>query len=115
MLPFPFTHLFLMPYTHLGSWRAIDFGLARKHLDEQGHAYPARADAAFRGSRTYASVHAHRETDLGRRDDLWSWYYMLVWLLQCCDTCLVVLHADMVCTTSQHCTIVWLLHCGQSL
>lgn len=61
-----------------GVWRAIDFGLARKHMDEEGVPFPARPDAAFRGSRAYASVHAHQDTDLGRRDDLWSWLYMLV-------------------------------------
>lgn len=67
-----------------GVWRAIDFGLARKHMDDDGVPFPARPDAAFRGSRAYASVHAHQDTDLGRRDDLWSWFYMLVrWLAAC--------------------------------
>ena len=43
--------------------------------------YPQREEAQFRGSTTYASVNAHRELDLGRRDDLWSWLYCIVELL----------------------------------
>ncbi|EFJ45567.1 hypothetical protein VOLCADRAFT_118310 [Volvox carteri f. nagariensis] len=34
------------------------------------------------GSTTYASVHAHAEQDLGRRDDLWSWLYCTIELLE---------------------------------
>ncbi len=47
-----------------------------------GALLPARPEAAFRGSTTYASVHAHAGADLGRRDDLWSWLYCLVELAQ---------------------------------
>jgi hypothetical protein len=64
-----------------GTWKIIDFGLARRFKDESGSVLPQRADAAFRGSTTYASIHAHQELDLGRRDDLWSWLYCLVELL----------------------------------
>ncbi len=61
-----------------GSWVIIDFGLARKFVDESGVHAPQREQAAFRGSTTYASVHSHEEQDLSRRDDLWSWLYMVV-------------------------------------
>lgn len=64
-----------------GSWLLIDFGLARRFTDDAGQHAPPRPDAAFRGSTTYASVHAHRAEDLSRRDDLWSWLYMLTELL----------------------------------
>jgi hypothetical protein len=65
-----------------GTWALIDLGLARRYVDESGaHAAP-RGDASFRGSTTYASVHAHRQQDLSRRDDLWSWFYLLV---ECVD------------------------------
>lgn len=67
---------------HAGTWKIIDFGLARRYTSEEtGAVLPQRPDAAFRGSTTYASVHAHAEQDLGRRDDLWSWLYCLVELL----------------------------------
>jgi tau tubulin kinase len=60
----------------------IDFGLARKYVNEDGSHMAARSDASFRGSTAYASVHAHRNEDLSRRDDLWSWFYMLLELVE---------------------------------
>lgn len=67
-----------------GKWVLIDFGLARKYVGEDGSHMPPRSDASFRGSTTYASVHAHRNEDLSRRDDLWSWFYMLTELVEGC-------------------------------
>jgi tau tubulin kinase len=66
----------------LGEWVLIDFGLARKFVDDAGRALAEREDASFRGTTTYASVHAHDDKDLSRRDDLWGWFYMLVELLE---------------------------------
>mmetsp|Transcript_28568 Transcript_28568/g.80539 ORF Transcript_28568/g.80539 Transcript_28568/m.80539 type:complete len:640 (+) Transcript_28568:506-2425(+) len=60
------------------NFRMIDFGLSRRFVDDDGQPLPERHDTAFRGSTTYASVHAHHEQDLSRRDDLWSWFYILV-------------------------------------
>ncbi|NWV00427.1 TTBK2 kinase, partial [Upupa epops] len=37
-----------------------------------------RAVAGFRGTVRYASVNAHRNREMGRHDDLWSLFYMLV-------------------------------------
>lgn len=37
-----------------------------------------RANAQFRGSSKYASIHTHRNLDQGRRDDIWSLFYVLV-------------------------------------
>lgn len=65
-----------------GTWVTIDFGLARRYVDENGIVMPERQDASFRGSTTYASVFAHDDKDLGRRDDLWSWFYILVEMLE---------------------------------
>jgi hypothetical protein len=69
-------------YAPSGSWLLIDFGLARRYTDEAGSHLPQRSDASFRGSTAYASVHAHKDEDLSRRDDLWSWLYMLTELLE---------------------------------
>jgi tau tubulin kinase len=65
-----------------GTWIIIDFGLARRYVDENGNVIPERENASFRGSTTYASVFAHDDKDLGRRDDLWSWFYILVEMLE---------------------------------
>ncbi|KAG2452875.1 hypothetical protein HYH02_002219 [Chlamydomonas schloesseri] len=65
-----------------GTWKVIDFGLARRYLDDLGEVLPERTDTSFRGSTTYASVNAHAEADLGRRDDLWSWLYCTIELLE---------------------------------
>ncbi len=39
---------------------------------------PPRSSAGFRGTVRYASINAHKYRELGRHDDLWSMYYMLV-------------------------------------
>ncbi|PNW87231.1 hypothetical protein CHLRE_02g114200v5 [Chlamydomonas reinhardtii] len=65
-----------------GTWKVIDFGLARRYLDDVGEVLPERTDTSFKGSTTYASVNAHAEADLGRRDDLWSWLYCTIELLE---------------------------------
>ena len=64
-----------------GSWVLIDFGLARKYVEE-GQVLPERPDASFRGSTTYASVPNLEQRDQGRRDDLWSWFYILAELVE---------------------------------
>ncbi|GMT33168.1 hypothetical protein PFISCL1PPCAC_24465, partial [Pristionchus fissidentatus] len=61
----------------------IDFGMAR------AYAYPpskngkwiarkARARLEFRGTWRYASPSMHEEKEQGRKDDLWSWLYMMM-------------------------------------
>uniref|UniRef100_A0A3B3ZWS5 Protein kinase domain-containing protein n=1 Tax=Periophthalmus magnuspinnatus TaxID=409849 RepID=A0A3B3ZWS5_9GOBI len=39
---------------------------------------PPRPVAGFRGTVRYASVNAHKNKEMGRHDDLWSLFYMLV-------------------------------------
>ncbi|CAF0792230.1 unnamed protein product [Adineta ricciae] len=56
----------------------LDFGLARKYTDYGQHVRPARTEAGFRGTIRYASINAHNSRDLGRHDDLWSCFYMLI-------------------------------------
>lgn len=55
-----------------------DFGLSKLHFDDKGNVIPARPSAEFRGTVTYASLNAHKKIDLGRRDDLWSFYFMML-------------------------------------
>ncbi|CAF1264671.1 unnamed protein product [Rotaria magnacalcarata] len=56
----------------------IDFGLARKYIDYDQNLRPARVEAGFRGTIRYASINAHNNRELGRHDDLWSFFYMLI-------------------------------------
>lgn len=55
----------------------IDFGLAKKHL-QNGAPINKRKQAEFRGTVTYASLNAHLKKDLSRRDDLWSFYFVIM-------------------------------------
>lgn len=37
----------------------VDFGLAKKHLDDSGTPVPQRSKAEFRGTVSFASLNAH--------------------------------------------------------
>jgi len=37
----------------------VDFGLAKKHLDDNGVPVPQRKKADFRGTQSFASLNAH--------------------------------------------------------
>ncbi|WAR18408.1 LOW QUALITY PROTEIN: ASATR-like protein [Mya arenaria] len=56
----------------------LDYGLARQYTTPTGEVRPPRAAAGFRGTVRYASVNAHKNKEMGRHDDLWSLFYMLV-------------------------------------
>ncbi|XP_052131767.1 tau-tubulin kinase homolog Asator, partial [Frankliniella occidentalis] len=56
----------------------LDFGLARQYTTTTGEVRAPRAAAGFRGTVRYASINAHKNKEMGRHDDLWSLFYMLV-------------------------------------
>ncbi|XP_067939111.1 uncharacterized protein [Watersipora subatra] len=56
----------------------LDFGLARQYTNSEGNVRTPRTAAGFRGTVRYASITAHRNQEMGRHDDLWSLFYMLV-------------------------------------
>ncbi|XP_076223927.1 tau-tubulin kinase asator isoform X3 [Nomia melanderi] len=56
----------------------LDFGLSRQFTTATGEVRPPRGAAGFRGTVRYASVNAHKNKEMGRHDDLWSLFYMLV-------------------------------------
>ncbi|KAI6240676.1 Tau-tubulin kinase 1 [Aphelenchoides fujianensis] len=60
----------------------LDFGLARLYLNARGEIRSPRLAAGFRGTVRYAAVSAHKNKEMGRQDDLWSLFYMLVEFLQ---------------------------------
>merc|ERR1711981_129456 len=43
-----------------------------------GEVRPPRGAAGFRGTVRYASINAHKNKEMGRHDDLWSLFYMMV-------------------------------------
>ncbi|PAV79443.1 hypothetical protein WR25_10637 [Diploscapter pachys] len=55
-----------------------DFGLARRYVDKHGNHQATRCEVGWRGTTRYGSLNAHLRQDLSRRDDIESWYYMLV-------------------------------------
>ncbi|XP_076057065.1 tau-tubulin kinase asator isoform X2 [Oratosquilla oratoria] len=56
----------------------LDFGLARQYTNANGEVRTPRAAAGFRGTVRYASINAHKNKEMGRHDDLWSLFYMIV-------------------------------------
>lgn len=56
----------------------LDYGLARQYTTVTGEVRQPRPVAGFRGTVRYASLNAHLSHDLGRHDDLWSVFYLLV-------------------------------------
>ena len=60
----------------------LDYGLARQYVTTSGEVRQPRAVAGFRGTVRYASVNAHDNREMGRHDDLWSLFYMLIEFLQ---------------------------------
>uniref|UniRef100_A0A914ICB0 Protein kinase domain-containing protein n=1 Tax=Globodera rostochiensis TaxID=31243 RepID=A0A914ICB0_GLORO len=56
----------------------IDFGMARKYQKEDGAHRRPREMTKFRGSAKYASISAHLRREYSRKDDIESWFYVLV-------------------------------------
>ncbi|EAY14673.1 CK1 family protein kinase [Trichomonas vaginalis G3] len=57
----------------------IDYGISRRYLDaETGRPIPPRPFVGFVGTMKYASINAHEGRELGRRDDLYSWFVSLL-------------------------------------
>ena len=70
-LPPDDTHVFL-----------LDFGLSRIYRTADGQVRAPREVAGFRGTCRYASINTHQAMEMGRRDDMWSFYYMVVEFLR---------------------------------
>lgn len=57
----------------------VDFGLAKRHIDLVTKLpMPRRRKADFRGTVSFASLNAHNNIDLARRDDIWSFYFTML-------------------------------------
>eukprot|EP00002_Diphylleia_rotans_P038516 TRINITY_DN8787_c0_g1_i2.p1 TRINITY_DN8787_c0_g1~~TRINITY_DN8787_c0_g1_i2.p1 ORF type:complete len:435 (-),score=92.40 TRINITY_DN8787_c0_g1_i2:122-1426(-) len=66
----------LGPFKH--KCYVLDFGLSRRFLLPDGNIRPPREQAGFRGTSRYASLNSHDSQELSRRDDLWSFFYMMM-------------------------------------
>ncbi|EGT35406.1 hypothetical protein CAEBREN_30608 [Caenorhabditis brenneri] len=59
----------------------FDYGMARKYVRrDNGNTYMRRGreQVQFRGTVRYCSLNMHRRRELGRVDDVWSWFFMLM-------------------------------------
>lgn len=72
---------FVMGSKHNGTHKTvilIDYGLSRRHFRPEGGVRPKRKTARWVGSRRYMSINTHQRKDQGRRDDLWSFLYVII-------------------------------------
>ncbi|KRX49344.1 Tau-tubulin kinase 2 [Trichinella murrelli] len=56
----------------------LDFGMCRKYVKDDGTLRRPRERCAFRGTLYFASVDALRGEEQCRKDDVWSWFFMMV-------------------------------------
>ena len=57
----------------------IDFGLSKRHIDPNtGKPHISENKIGFVGTLKYSSINSHNKIDLGRNDDLISWFYSLI-------------------------------------
>jgi len=57
----------------------IDYGLASPYIESDGRHIPYGTNARFHGTDKYASINNHRKIEPGRRDDLESVGYLIVY------------------------------------
>lgn len=55
----------------------VDFGLSQSYMIGNSH-IPFQTSVGFTGTCRYASLNAHAENELSRRDDLISWFYSTI-------------------------------------
>ncbi|CAB3396449.1 unnamed protein product [Caenorhabditis bovis] len=59
----------------------VDYGICRSFKDKNGDLKPPRSDVNFRGTNRYASLAAHYGEEQSPKDDLESWFYMMIELI----------------------------------
>jgi serine/threonine protein kinase len=55
----------------------VDFGISKIHIEKGSRKPVPQGEGRFVGTSKYASPNAFRKLDLGRVDDIWSWWYMI--------------------------------------
>ncbi|KRY49534.1 Dipeptidyl peptidase family member 6 [Trichinella britovi] len=56
----------------------LDFGMSRQFVNNEHVHRKPRAKCGFRGTLFYASANALKLCEQSRKDDIWSWFYMLI-------------------------------------
>uniref|UniRef100_A0A0K0EIE4 Doublecortin domain-containing protein n=1 Tax=Strongyloides stercoralis TaxID=6248 RepID=A0A0K0EIE4_STRER len=59
----------------------LDFGIARKFLNESNELKTPRVTVGFKGTVRFASLSCHKNQEMGRKDDCESWFYLLIDLI----------------------------------
>lgn len=71
---------FVIGYDNKTKLYCIDFGLAKKYIDKSGNHICFKTDKKFVGTARYASIASHNLQEQGRKDDLESLGYLLIYL-----------------------------------
>jgi casein kinase 1 len=58
----------------------VDFGISKYYRDEKGQHIEFNENKPFIGTTRYASIAAHKGVELGRKDDLESLAYVLIYM-----------------------------------
>lgn len=72
----------LMVDTKTNEIYVIDFGLAKRYVDEENKHLPMSENRKLTGTARYASINTHKGITPSRRDDLESLGFVLIYLLQ---------------------------------
>ncbi|KAI6197409.1 Protein kinase domain-containing protein [Aphelenchoides besseyi] len=56
----------------------LDFGIARKYLNENNQLKTPRKEVGFKGTVRFASINCHKNVELGPKDDVESWFYLVL-------------------------------------
>uniref|UniRef100_A0A1I7YNB5 Protein kinase domain-containing protein n=1 Tax=Steinernema glaseri TaxID=37863 RepID=A0A1I7YNB5_9BILA len=59
----------------------LDFGIARRILNDKDELKTPRASVCFKGTVRFASMACHRNHELGPKDDCESWFYLMLDLI----------------------------------
>ncbi|TKR67693.1 hypothetical protein L596_023804 [Steinernema carpocapsae] len=59
----------------------LDFGIARRILNDKDELKTPRATVCFKGTVRFASMACHKNNELGPKDDCESWFYLLLDLI----------------------------------
>lgn len=70
----------IAPFTDLQVY-LLDFGIARRYLNENNELKTPRAAVPFKGTVRFASLSCHRNKEMGPKDDCESWLYLLLDML----------------------------------
>ena len=69
---------FLLKKDQKNPLNLIDFGISKQYINFENGEILDPVPSRYKGTRKYASVNSHNCQDLGRCDDLFSWFYLLI-------------------------------------